>query len=256
LRDPAGSSKDICGAIDEVAVGEYATFAGRLVGEHDPRATVAADALLDTAMRAAIEARFARLFDAFDARAVHSIWMKWYLNLFLPPVLLADIVLKRSMPVALETTRFVIGDDSRVAAVRIGGGSQDTAGAEPFDRFASLIFGHFQPLIEMWSRRTDVTRRVFWSNVGNTFEAMLRKVETVSGPSDRLSEAQRLLDQPRWGRKPNPLFDAVYYVSESGAPVRRRRVCCVQYLLPDRRFCKACPIEEARAIPAVAPTCR
>ena len=46
-----------------------------------------------------------------------------------------------------------------------------------------------------------------------------------------------------------PLFRnlTVFDVIEEGVPVRRRRVCCLQYLLPDRRFCKACPIEEARA---------
>ena len=100
----------------------------------------------------------------------------------------------------------------------------------------------------MWCERTEVTARVFWSNVGNTFEAMLRRIEAVSGASDRLSEAQRMLSVPTApSGEPNPLFDAVHYVLEDGAPMRRRRVCCLQYLLPDRRFCKACPIDEARA---------
>jgi ferric iron reductase protein FhuF len=108
-----------------------------------------------------------------------------------------------------------------------------------------MVFDHFAPLIAMWCSRTEVTARVFWSNVGNTFEAMLRRIETVSGPSERLSEAQRLLATPDWLGERNPLFDAVRYLSDGA---RRRRVCCLQYLLPDRRFCKACPIEEARAV--------
>jgi ferric iron reductase protein FhuF len=246
---PAIPSNAVFGAIDKVATGEYAGFAGHLVGEDDSRIGVVAEALLDADMRARIEARFAKRFDTFDPRAVHSIWMKWYLNLFLPPVLLADVLLKQSVPVELETTRFIIGEDTRVAAVRLGGDSQNSEGVDPFERFSSLIFRHFAPLIEMWSMRTEVTSRVFWSNVGNTFEAMLRKVETVSGPSERLTQAQRLLDESQWDGAPNPLFGAVYYVEEAGEPVRRRRVCCIQYLLPDRRFCKACPIEEARMVP-------
>jgi ferric iron reductase protein FhuF len=240
------TADDICRAIDQLSVSrDYAWFAGRLVAIDDPRPSVPADALLDLGMRAAIEARFAQRFDNFDSRAVHSIWMKWYLNAFLPPVLLADLLLMRTLPVSLARTRFILDDDLRVAAIKIGGAGEDTTGAGPFDRFEGLIFDHFEPLIESWITCTDVTRRVFWSNVGNTFEAMLRRVEVVSGRSERFDQAQSLLSEPYWrGGRENPLFDAVHYVAEAGMRVRRRRVCCLQYLLPDRRFCKACPIEE------------
>jgi ferric iron reductase protein FhuF len=98
-----------------------------------------------------------------------------------------------------------------------------------------------------------VTRRVFWSNVGNTFEAMLRRVRAVSGTFPRLDEAARLLAEPAWrDGRPNPIFDAVHEVERAGSPERQRRVCCIQYLLPDRRYCKACPIDAARRIPAEA----
>ena len=183
-------------AIDEVTVGDYECFAGGLAGPDDPRLSVTADALLDDGMRAAIEARFAKRFETFDVRAVHSIWMKWYLNTFLPPVLLADIILARKVPVALEETRFIIADDGRISAAVISGEAEDTTDLDPFVRLEDLIFGHFEPLIEMWSARTDVTSRVYWSNVGNTFEAMLRRIESVSGTSPRLQQAQRLLGEP------------------------------------------------------------
>ena len=90
-------------------------------------------------------------------------------------------------------------------------------------------------------------RRVLWSNVGNTFEAMLAKVEAVSGRMDRLEDARWLMDQPLWNDgRPNPIYAAVHYVERAGESIRLRRVCCLQYLLPDRRFCKACPVEEPR----------
>jgi ferric iron reductase protein FhuF len=239
---------DVKATIDQVTVGEYVCFAGGLVGQDDPRTSVPADALLDDAMRARIEARFAARFDHFDPRAVHSIWMKWYLNIFMPPLLLSDLFLMRSLPVEIDRISFIVGDDTRVTAVKLGDIGEDTSRADPFGRFQRLIFAHFDPLIEIWSTRTEVTRRVFWSNVGNTFEAMLRRVETVSGPSERLQQARQLLREPIWSDgRPNPLYDAVFDVIEAGVPERRRRVCCLQYLLPDRRFCKACPVEEARA---------
>ena len=234
-------------AVGEVTVGDYDCFAGHLATSEDPRAAVTADQLLDDDMRAVIEGRFARKFDRFDPRAVHSIWMKWYLNAFLPPVLLADLFLMRAPAILLDHVSFILGEDARIVAVKLAGQGEDTSSADPFGRFESLIFDHFEPLIDIWAARTDVTRRVYWSNVGNTFEAMLRRVELASGLSPRLEGAQRLLSEPVWrdGRS-NPIFDAVHYVSEADRPERRRRVCCLQYLLPDRRFCKACPIEEAR----------
>jgi ferric iron reductase protein FhuF len=238
---------ELCDAIDRLGgdlVG-YASFAGRLVGPQDTRATVAADALLGAAMREKIDARFAHRFEIFDARAVHSIWMKWYLNAFIPPVLLADVLLGQAVTVELPKLQFIIADDGRVDAIKIAG-TRDSRFEDPFRRLRPLMSDHFAPLIEMWCARTDATARVFWSNVGNTFEAMLRRIEQVLGPSPRLAEAQQLLDEPDWLGKPNPLFAAVHYVVENGADVRLRRVCCLQYLLPDRRFCKACPVEEAR----------
>jgi ferric iron reductase protein FhuF len=141
--------------------------------------------------------------------------------------------------------RFIIADDARVDAIKIND-TRDSSSEDPFQRFGALVFEHFAPLIALWSSRTEVTARVFWSNVGNTFEAMLRRIETVSGASGRLSEAKRLLATPEWLGERNPLFDKVRYVSD-GAAGRRRRVCCLQYLLPDRRFCKAYPIAEAHA---------
>jgi siderophore-iron reductase FhuF len=125
----------------------------------------------------------------------------------------------------------------------IYGPPEDVSASDAFGRFGHIVFDHFDALIEFWSARSDVTRRVLWSNVGNTFEAMLAKVESVSGRSDRLDQARWLLDQPFWKNgRPNPLHRPIYYAKQGDEIVRRRRVCCLQYLLPDRRFCKACPV--------------
>ena len=98
-----------------------------------PAQRSARSALLDNGMRTLIETRFAKRFDSFDCRAVHSIWMKWYLNAFLPPVLLADVILARAVPVALNEISFIVADDGRIAAVAIDGEGEDTTNADPFD---------------------------------------------------------------------------------------------------------------------------
>jgi ferric iron reductase protein FhuF len=241
-------ASDVIRAIDRLTVGEYAPFAGQHVGPDDPRPSVRADALLDASMKAAIHARFARRFQDFEPRAALSIWVKWYINTVLPSTLLCDLFLQLRVPLSLASAAFIIGDDSRVAAVKIYGPAVDVSAGDAFDRFGHLVFDHFEALIELWSARSDLTRRVLWSNVGNTFEALLGKVEAVSGRSDRLDQTRWLLDQPIWkDGRPNPLYQPVHYVKRANAILRRRRVCCLQYLLPDRRFCTACPVEEAEA---------
>jgi ferric iron reductase protein FhuF len=166
----------------------------------------------------------------------------------LPPLLLADVLLAWRLPLALGEVRFVIGDDVRTVALKCGGGGCPCVTADPFARFEQLVFGHFTPFVALLAARTGLTKRVLWSNVGNTFEAMLRRIEEVSGGSKRLVAADHLLAAPCWpdGRL-NPIFRAVHYIDEERSHEhRRRKVCCLQYRLPDRRFCKACPIEDAR----------
>jgi ferric iron reductase protein FhuF len=250
IVDTLGSPRpQYLSAIDRLTFSAYASFAGHLVGVDDPRAAVGADFLLNEAMRGAINARFAKRFASFDIRAAFSIWTKWYLNVFLPPVLLADVLLTRTLPIGLNRLAFILNDDTRVTAVKIDGPDADSNGEGAFQRFAPLIFDHLEPLIEMWAQRSGVTRRVLWSNAGNTFEAMLSKIESVSGSSQRSRQARHLLNEPFWQNgRPNPLFGAVRYVPDGDTFVRRRRICCIQYMLPDRKFCAACPIEEARAI--------
>lgn len=235
-----------CREIDDLAAAHEATscFAGSLVGFGDPRPSVTAQSLLNDSQRKRIRDRFCQRFKIFDERAVHSIWMKWYLNAVLPPVLLADTLLNRSLPIRLPEVRFVIADDARIAAIAISNESTNTSGIDAFTRLSPLIFDHFAPLINILCARTDVTSRVYWSNVGNTYEAMLRRIESIAGTSLRLTQAQQLLEIPFWpDGRPNPLASAVHY--ENG--IRLRRICCLQYLLPDRRFCRACPIDEAQA---------
>lgn len=233
--------------IEELAKGDYAPFGGRLVGPDDRRPAVGAALLLDVDMQRAIHERFARRFPRFDRRATLSIWMKWHLNAVLPPMLMADVLLAWRLPLALEDVAFIIADDARTAAMRCRHEGRASTTADPFERFGELIFNHFTPLVTLLAARTGLTRRVLWSNIGNTFEAMLRRIESVSGQSERLASADRLLAEPRWpdGRL-NPLHGAVHYIGCDRPADRRRKVCCLQYRLPDRRFCTACPIDEAR----------
>jgi ferric iron reductase protein FhuF len=242
LRDTIRDSSDLVRRLDALTVDTFARFSGSIASRDDARPAISADALLDAGMQRMISDRFRGRFAFFDERAVHSIWMRWYLHVLVPPFLLADILLDWTLPVALEDVRFIVGADARIEAVKLLNAGQNTGGVEPFLRFRELIFGHLAPLVEMLAERTSVTRRVYWSNVGDEFEAMLRRIEQIVGRLPRLLEAQDILEKRTWlSDRANPLFGAVIYKSVNPNP-RVRRICCLQYLLPDRRFCSACPV--------------
>jgi len=239
----------VIACLNQLGVGAYECFSSLLAGPTDKRASVGASELLDGAMKKAISRRFNKRFPGFDDRAAHSIWMKGYLNVVIPPVVMADVLLEQSLSLGLNELRFIASADGKIVAIKMLSEAVPTNGQDPFARFEQLVFHHFAPLIEMFSERTDVTPSVYWSNVGVAFEAMLRRIERVSGCGARLWEAQRLIDEPFWrdGRV-NPLFGAVQYRCEGDtritikARTRTRRVCCLKYLLPSLRLCPGCPI--------------
>jgi ferric iron reductase protein FhuF len=238
-------SFDIVRRLDALTTGKFERYAGFIASGEDERLAVSADALLDSNMRESISERFRGRFASFDERAVHSIWMRWYLSVFVPPFLLADILLDWTLPVALQDVLFIVRADARIEAVKLMSTGKNTGGVAPLIRFREFFFGHLAPLIEILTERTNVTRRVYWSNVGDEFEATLRRIEQISGPLPRLLEAQDILEKQTWSdNQENPVFNAVLYKPSNPNP-RVRRICCLQYLLPDRRFCSACPVDRS-----------
>lgn len=140
-------SGSVIASLNELMTGDYAPFIGGVVDGRDVRSVVPAGNLLDADMQSAIHARFSARFDTFDARAAHSIWMKWYLNVWIPPYLLADLLLERRIDPSLDMLGFIIGQDTRIAAVKLFADVSGNPESSPFVRFDSLIFDHFAPLI-------------------------------------------------------------------------------------------------------------
>ena len=138
--------------------------------------------------------------------------------------------------------------EGRTAALVIphdGGPSQ--AGTR--ERFARLFSGHVEPLIHHFAARFDVSQRLLWTNAAAIFEWTLQQVEEAGMPSPAaLEEGRALLRQRNGGNgRPNPLCGAVRYPLEQGLPVRRRKICCLRYLLPGVEDCGSlCPLPQIR----------
>ncbi|MEH3117464.1 MAG: siderophore-iron reductase FhuF [Methylorubrum populi] len=229
-------------ALAPLFTGPLAPYADRLVPASDPRPGVSGRALLDPEILAERLARFARNYEAPEPRAVASIWSKHHLASLVVPTLLAELVLGRTLPVALDAVEVIAGADGRSSAFRLRESDPPLA---PRGRFAPLIDGHLEPLFDGLAAVSGLRPRVLWSNAGLVFDGIARQAEALPLP-DRagLDALRRLLaDARRPDGRPNALHAPVRLVGPAGAASRRRRVCCLRYLIPAQGLCGTCPIE-------------
>lgn len=189
-----------------------------------------------------IVASFCREYGETPRLAVLSIWSKWYFATVLPPLLSANALLDLMLQSGLQQVRLVLADDGKIGTSVITAGRRVAMlpGAE--QRLAPLVDNLVAPFIDLYHRRTRVSRRVLWSNAGNLVEGVVRHLEKHGAPSLAIAECDHFLSLARRadGTR-NRLYRPVFYIDCNGERLRRRRVCCLRYLLPDGKLCCACP---------------
>jgi len=232
-------------ALATIFAGELAPFADRLVLADDPREAMPGADLLDPGVLDGILARFATRYAVPEPRAVASLWAKWHFWSLLTPVVAASLLLDHGLPTGLDEVGIIQEPDGRTIGFRLRHGGQPIDPADPFERFGAVIDGHVAPLIRALVGRSGIAPRVLWSNVGNMLESLLRDIEAAGVPCSGHGDA--LLASRDWpGRPANPLFQPVRYVESGGQTRRRRRVCCLRYLIPELDLCSTCPLVKAR----------
>ncbi len=189
-----------------------------------------------------------------DRRALASLWSKWHFGALLAPYLAANLLLERDLPVGLDDVGVCLTAEGRTECLQLAHAGRPLGSLDGFTRFSTLIDDHLTPLITRLAALSGASAKVFWSNVGNTFEHFLSALEAhpmahpgVAAEGQRLLESRTLPD----GRR-NPLYQPVRYVQPAAKgdappePVRRvRRVCCLRYLLPELGYCGNCPLPKA-----------
>ncbi|WP_342358572.1 siderophore-iron reductase FhuF [Terrarubrum flagellatum] len=222
-----------------------------LPGEH--ASSVSGRDLLyaDTAKQ--ILVRYGGFFGEADWRAVVSMWTQWHFGALIIPTTAAIVMLRRGLPVELDRIEIALHERGRTAAVIIpdeGKCFDDEAGRH----FARLFDGHVEPLIDHFSRHLGVSQRLLWCNAAAIFEWTLRELREIDAPPAALQAGQDCLERRAGARgERNPMFAQVRYPIENGAPVRRRKLCCLRYLLPGVADCgDLCPLPLANRKPAAA----
>jgi ferric iron reductase protein FhuF len=192
--------------------------------------------------------RYCLQFGKADRRAGVSMWMQSYAVRLVYPVLAANLMAGRDLPLALDDVTLLVGPEGgpRGFVLPHAGGAITARGMA---RFAPLVRDHLAPLIEALAAADRITPRLAWSNAG------IR----ISGTADIARRAGRLdaeaaedvallLGSTCWPDGwLNPVFEP-YRVPHGGGEAQRR-VCCLRYLLPGFAGCgDACPVPGGRGL--------
>ncbi len=196
--------------------------------------------LLETERLKEMLGRYGRRYgQEAERRAVATQWSKHYLSRVMTPVVAAAILIDWRLPLHLETTALDIDAGGVITGLRVSSFGQTVAPFSSVDRFSFLTEAHLPRVVEAIARASGLSRHVLWSNAGNLFEGVARRLETIApkeaaGIRDAMTlmETSHLDDGTR-----NPLFRPITYLDAA----RRRRVCCVRYLIPSLGFCRTCP---------------
>ncbi|MGJ4860245.1 siderophore-iron reductase FhuF [Labrys sp. La1] len=207
---------------------------------------IAGRSLLEKGVAEDLMSRFADTYPGADRQALVSMWTQWHFGALVIPATAATLLLNRELPVDLDAIGIVPHESGRTAALVI----PDEGRPHPGDatkRFSRLFEGHVEPLIHNFGARFGVSKRLLWTNAAAIFEWTLQQVLDVGVPGPVALEEGRALLQQRSGGdgRPNPICGAVRYPLEQGQPVRRRKVCCLRYLLPGVEDCGSlCPLPQ------------
>lgn len=196
-----------------------------------------------------IVAPFRARYPESDGRAVLSLWSQWYFGYLVVPSVTLLLGSGRLLPLGPERVDVLVDpEEGRPAGFRLPrlphGGRRADPEPDPFERFRPLVRHHLEPVVGALARHGELAERLLWSNAGTSFDWTVRQLE-ADADGGRAAAGRRLLESRAWpdGWR-NPLFRPVRIrEGEDGTSVRRRRICCLRYLVGGVAPCgEVCPL--------------
>lgn len=226
--------------------GDLEALGSHLVLTADERPHLACSALLEQDRLRLLLSRFGENYADAEPRAVASQWSKWYLSRLITPVLAANMVLDRKLPIGLQETGIILSPDGRAEAFRLRDEGQAFTPSDFMERFEDLLDGHLSLIIPAISTASGLSQKVLWSNAGNIIENVVASCARKLGEEHAgVVHGRQLLASRLWhDRQPNRVFEPVRYLASGEETLRKRRVCCIRYLIPSLSLCKTCPLDE------------
>jgi ferric iron reductase protein FhuF len=192
--------------------------------------------------------RYATLHEHADRRAVVSMWTQTYAVRLVYPVLASNLMLGRDLPLDPDDTLLLLGPQGNPRGFSLSHDG-DPVTARGLERFAPLVRGHLAPLVEAVAKEGRVAQRLVWSNFAVRFDSVAQIGDRQGQLCDTAREdIATLLRAERWPDGwANPLREPYRDDVWDGQPVRRRKVCCLRYMLPDFEGCGgSCPVPGGR----------
>ncbi|PVE26033.1 siderophore-iron reductase FhuF [Microvirga sp. KLBC 81] len=216
-----------------------------LPGEHPT--TLSGRDLLDGGIADELLRHYAKTFPGADRRAIVSMWTQWHFGILIVPATAAILLLDRELPLELDHVSIALNGEGRTAAIVLPDDGREGCVGEA-GRFSRLFEGHIEPLVEHFADRFRVSRRLLWANAAATFEWALEQAEALNPSQALLNEGRALLECRTDAKgRPNPMHGMVLRCEDEGTLARRRKVCCLRYLLPGFEDCGSlCPLAEAK----------
>ena len=180
-----------------------------------------------------------------DERALLSIWSKYYFLRLLPPVLAANLILQRALPLAVDALAIELDEHGLPGAFVLPNEGQLLVPSEhPLSRFEGIMRDNLQPVITAWQQALGLSPRVLWSNASRYIHWFTGELKGAGLPEMLWSPGLALFAQPAFENgERNPFFGAYQdrMNANTGTLLTVRRTCCIRFRLPDTALCEDCP---------------
>ena len=237
--------------------GEHAWCAEKVLDIEDlPDATPLGAFFRSGAFAAALD-RMAVARGACDRRALASFWSLYYFSAIAIPYVVAGRA-HQALPVSLEATTIAIDDDGLPRAFGLhGSGTLSDADTDDLPALITpLVAAHLREAVALMSAHGGLAPKLAWNNaavyIDYAFNATTLSKRNDDAPSDHHWAARPLFVEPTLeDGSVNPFRGCLRHdTGPDGAPLCRRRVCCLRYLLPGVASCgELCALPDQRKRP-------
>ncbi len=227
--------------------GEHDWMLPLLAGTDDIRPALRCGGIIDEAVLAPLLDRYGAHQGDAPRNAVVSLWSQYYFATLCLPLMATALACGQSS-VAVGQSAVLLDDQGRPAAIKIA----DTAAAGTWETpLDPLLHDHLAPLAALLARLGGMSEKVIWGNAAHYLEWFIGWLDQRAClPQPVMAGLHAFLARERLpDGRPNPLKGAIRYEGDSPVPeLRRRKVCCLRYVIPGMVTCGGlCPRPEIRA---------
>ncbi|MFB9222630.1 siderophore-iron reductase FhuF [Paracoccus cavernae] len=228
--------------------GEHDWMLPLLAEESDIRPALRCSRIADEAVLSPLIDRFAAHQPDSPRHALVSLWSQYYFATLCLP-LMAQVLANGRDRIAVGDSAVVLDGEGKPAALRIAATQAVCAPCEtPLD---PLLCDHLVPVTRALAALGGISDKVIWGNAAHYLEWFIGWLESRGClPEATMAGLSRFLERDRlpdgWA---NPLKGAIRYEGGRAVPeLRRRKVCCLRYVIPGMVTCGGlCPRPEIRA---------